>query len=81
MADKERELKFELAHVPSDDLLGELKKRHERMLFVGVTVKDDITLRWRGFGMDALGMAEYARVRLHDLLRENLDEKEPDDGA
>lgn len=61
-------LKIELAFVPLDNLIVELRKRCPTMLFVGHGVRSELHLYWGGNGTDAIGLAEYAKVRIIQLI-------------
>lgn len=69
----------DLELVSSDQLIDEILRRHHRMLIVSWKVpttqadSDEagtLGLRWRGLCTDAMGLCDYARTRLYEMLVE-----------
>ena len=58
----------DLSFATAEELIGELFKRTDMALVLHVDVKDFIQMSHRGRKVEVLGLAEYARRRLYDLL-------------
>ena len=64
----EEQKKVELDFVTTDELVGELMKRHDRCLVVLHTQKGYVVPYYRGYATDAIGLANYAANRIFSLL-------------
>ena len=66
-----KEIDEVLGIAESDHLIAELRKRFDRMLFVGIRTlngsKYDVKLRWKDVPTDGIGLARYAEQKITDL--------------
>lgn len=71
----------ELAYCDSDELIAELRKRYDRMLFIGIRSLDeqkyDVKFRWKDLPTDGLGLAEYAMLKIRGFI--DAEERDDDD--
>ncbi len=68
MSKKNDESKPELAFFTNDELLTELATRTELGLFLSVDHKGTVNMYRRGYSVACIGLADYARKRLYELL-------------
>ncbi len=71
MSDESHSMEF----VTTEELIEELKKRHDSVLFVGIVNRasdaDQYNLQWRGGTATAVGLARYAEQRILRRLSED----------
>lgn len=72
--------RVELCHATHDEIVAELRNRNvnARFLLLRMNTAGDIEMRWKGYGIDALGMCQYALTRLTQRLAAGEDDQTAD---